>query len=552
MKNNTIPIKRAARFHFKEAGKELSRASYNIFFPIAFAAVMSIFAGTAAASSTMTVSQSAVDFGVVAIGTPEVKTVTFTNTGATSINITGITASGTGFSASGFTTPWTLSARAKVTLMIHLAPSVPGTMKGSIKITSTAANPTMTIAASGLGVRQLSASKGTVSFGSIAIGSLAAQSVTLMNYGSKSVYISKITVGGAGFSQSGLAAPLTLAAGRGFTFTTRFAPTAAGAVAGSIVVTSTAFNSTMKMVLTGTGTVTSSAGTLSVTPALVTFGSVPTGLSNTQPMRLSNPGSGSVTISKATLVGSGFKVSGLTVPLTIAAKGSASFNLAFAPSAAGSVTGSLTVASNATDPSLAIRLSGTGIGASALLAATPTTLAFGTVTVNTSRSLSVTLKNTGNSDVKVSSVAVAGTGFSESGVSSGLTLQPEQSATVKLAFAPKAAGSVSGTVTVSSNATNSPARITLSGTGAAASSGHSVALSWDASSSSGVVGYHVYRGTVSGGPYSIITSSEISATDYTDSTVLGGHVYYYVIRAVNSSGDESTNSSQVSATIPAQ
>jgi fibronectin type 3 domain-containing protein len=66
-----------------------------------------------------------------------------------------------------------------------------------------------------------------------------------------------------------------------------------------------------------------------------------------------------------------------------------------------------------------------------------------------------------------------------------------------------------------------------------------------------VAGYNVYRGTVSGGPYSQINSSLQSGTSYTDDTVAAGETFYYVTTAVDSSGLESDYSNQAEAVIPA-
>jgi fibronectin type 3 domain-containing protein len=77
---------------------------------------------------------------------------------------------------------------------------------------------------------------------------------------------------------------------------------------------------------------------------------------------------------------------------------------------------------------------------------------------------------------------------------------------------------------------------------------HTVDLSWTAAS--GAVDYNIYRGTVSGGPYSMINSSPDSATTYTDSTVTSGLTYYYVVTAVNSDAQESGYSNQAQAVIP--
>jgi fibronectin type 3 domain-containing protein len=129
-----------------------------------------------------------------------------------------------------------------------------------------------------------------------------------------------------------------------------------------------------------------------------------------------------------------------------------------------------------------------------------------------------------------------------------VTLIPSQNLVLTIQFSPTAAGSVSGSISIVSNASGSPASVSLSGTGVAPVQ-HTVALSWTASTST-VAGYNVYRGTVSGGPYSKINSSLVATLSYTDSTVQSGTTYYYVTTAVDSSGDESTYSNEVSAPIP--
>jgi len=78
---------------------------------------------------------------------------------------------------------------------------------------------------------------------------------------------------------------------------------------------------------------------------------------------------------------------------------------------------------------------------------------------------------------------------------------------------------------------------------------HSAALSWTASTST-VSGYNVYRGTVNGGPYTLINLSLVTGLSYTDTTVVSGVTYYYVTTAVDSTGAQSVDSNQVTAVIP--
>jgi fibronectin type 3 domain-containing protein len=70
-----------------------------------------------------------------------------------------------------------------------------------------------------------------------------------------------------------------------------------------------------------------------------------------------------------------------------------------------------------------------------------------------------------------------------------------------------------------------------------------VSLSWTASS--GATSYHVKRSTASGGPYTQVGAP--TTTSFTDTGLANGTIYYYVVSALNASG-ESANSSQASAT----
>src|SRR6266436_5721004 len=84
---------------------------------------------------------------------------------------------------------------------------------------------------------------------------------------------------------------------------------------------------------------------------------------------------------------------------------------------------------------------------------------------------------------------------------------------------------------------------------ATAQVGHTVALTWNASTST-VSGYNVYRSTVGGTQYAKVNSSLVGGLAFTDTTVLGGTIYYYVMTAVDASGNESAFSNEAQAIIP--
>jgi hypothetical protein len=77
------------------------------------------------------------------------------------------------------------------------------------------------------------------------------------------------------------------------------------------------------------------------------------------------------------------------------------------------------------------------------------------------------------------------------------------------------------------------------------------AVTWTASTSTGVTGYRVYRSTVNGGPYTLLTTTPVTGTRYVDGTLQLGTTYYYVITAVNSANAESPYSTPTTLVVPA-
>lgn len=129
-------------------------------------------------------------------------------------------------------------------------------------------------------------------------------------------------------------------------------------------------------------------------------------------------------------------------------------------------------------------------------------------------------------------------------------LTPGQQQTLTVAFAPAQTGSVSGTLTISSNAPGSPLRVPLSGLASTtAAAQHAVTLNWNASVSPSIIGYYVYRATPTGQFFKLNSTAEASTT-YEDTSVASGLTYYYVVTAVSSAQVESTSSNQVSVTVP--
>lgn len=181
------------------------------------------------------------------------------------------------------------------------------------------------------------------------------------------------------------------------------------------------------------------------------------------------------------------------------------------------------------------------------ISATPSSLSFGSVTLNTTSSLSVTLTNIGNSSV-TGTASVTGAAFSMSPAQG--TLSPGQSSTLVVQFDPSSAGAATGGLTVQSNLGTTLLVVPLTGAGGSTTQ-HSVTLSWAAPSSSPepIAGYISYRST-SGGGYTALNSTASPQTTYVDTAVQPGVTYSYYVESVGSNGLISAPSSTIEATVP--
>ena len=201
----------------------------------------------------------------------------------------------------------------------------------------------------------LHASSSSLSFSSVQDGSSKQIPLTLTNTGRSSVTIYSAKVSGTGFSVSGINnGSLNLAAGHSYTFQVLFAPKNTGSSSGSIAVSSSAPQ--VNITLSGTGI---GAGALKVTPGIMYFGSLAVGTSKSLTGTLSATGS-SVVISSAGTNSAEYTMSGIQLPLTVAAGKTANFTLTFKPQSSGAASGTASFTSNASNSSITETLSGTG------------------------------------------------------------------------------------------------------------------------------------------------------------------------------------------------
>jgi hypothetical protein len=349
----------------------------------------------------------------------------------------------------------------------------------------------------------LTASPASLSFGSQAVGSVTdPQPVTVTNTGTATASLSSISAS-APFTQTN-ACGSSLAAGASCTVSVKFTPTTGGAVSGSLTVASNASNPSLTVALSGTGT-TSTTNLALNKPATAssTFQSYVASNAtdgNTSSYWESSDGAAypqTITVN----LGSVQSIGSLTLDLppstswstrteTLSVLGSAngssfsqivgSAGYTFNPSTGNTATISLPSGTSAQYVQLsftantgwdAAQLSelevfpGSGGGGPAsALTALPSSLSFGNQTAGTtSGAQTVTVSNPNATAVSVSQLAVSGP-FTQTNTC-GASIAGGGSCTVSVAFAPTAAGSASGSLTVASNAPGSPLTVGLSGTG---------------------------------------------------------------------------------------
>jgi Tol biopolymer transport system component/fibronectin type 3 domain-containing protein/flagellar hook assembly protein FlgD len=78
--------------------------------------------------------------------------------------------------------------------------------------------------------------------------------------------------------------------------------------------------------------------------------------------------------------------------------------------------------------------------------------------------------------------------------------------------------------------------------------GGTIQVCWEAVS--GASGYYLYRSTISGGPYTLVTPERLTGTCYLDTGLTDGETYFYTVHAVDALGNESTDSLEANA-VPA-
>ena len=423
------------------------------------------------------------DFGQLASGQTTSRTLTLTNSGNAALTIRRLTSGWPFFSTT--TCGMTLQPSESCTVSLTYSPinqvtqgssSSPfNTDAGTLVIESDAASSldfidltgTVTplfvaVPSNAAPLVSYTVSQNSLTFAATSGGNASApQTVTLANTGTATIHVTRLST----TPDFTIASPCaTVVPGSSCPITVSFTPQASSSqtistVISALEISSDSSSSLDFISLLGTAT----PSTLVLSPVALDFGAVLVGTSATLPIKVTNSSTNPAIFGGISTTGD------YTVASNCPAQGSqlspgasCTLQVTFAPTQAGTRSGTVSIASSLTTLPLVVNL--TGSGAQSHLQITPASLSFGNVSLGFTSKLTLSLANTGTAPV--SRIALSATGdYAVTTPCSTTTLAPGASCAISVTFTPTATGIRTGTLAIASSDPNSPLAVPLTGTG---------------------------------------------------------------------------------------
>ena len=319
-------------------------------------------------------------------------------------------------------------------------------------------------------------SPAALSFGSLTTGQTSgAQTLTISSVGGQALSLNSITITGSNasdFSTTGntCTAPGVLQPGASCSLMISFSPSAAGARSASLTITDNAAPPTLSVPLSGTGVAPGPAVTL--IPGSLNFGTITQGTSAPLNVSVTNAGTATLNISSVTLGGANpgdFSSSSASCMSPIAVNSSCTIAVTFTPQASGLRSATLLISDDAPGSPQTVSLDGTGAasGTTPAITFSPAAISFSSTTQGASSAAqTLTVSNSGNATLHVSSLSLAGPNASEFTFANNCTapVAPASSCNISLIFSPLGVGQRAANLMVSDDAPSSPQTISLSAT----------------------------------------------------------------------------------------
>ena len=376
----------------------------------------------------------------------------------------------------------TLAAGASCRVNLSFRPTTTGAKSSALTIAHNAAGATSSVPLTGSAslppTPSITVSPPAITFPATTAGSASAvYSVTAANTGTAALVFSAISTTGTNANDFRIEPTSTcsvttgVAPGASCRVDLTFRPTVLGAETASLVFAHNAAGGSNSVALNGTATA-AAAPTIALSANSLSFGPQEVGTQSAlRTVTVTNVGTGVLNISTLTPGGShvaDFSRSGsCQAGMSLAASGgNCTLVFSFAPTAVGTRTSNLTIASNNSGGNVTLSLAGNATTNIPVATITPAALTFSTQQVGTSSTAqTVTVGNNGGGRLVISSVAISGLHFTQSGNCMGASLAAGQVCMLSVVFAPSASGSVASTLMVAHGAAGSPLSVALAGVG---------------------------------------------------------------------------------------
>jgi Abnormal spindle-like microcephaly-assoc'd, ASPM-SPD-2-Hydin len=375
----------------------------------------------------------------------------------------------------------TIAPAGSCTIDVTFTPTTADNQAAQLIITDNAPGSPHTIPLTGIGsepaASQVLLSKTVLTFDSQTVNtSSVSQSVTLSNPGTTALIITQVSLSGtnaADFSETNTCGS-SLAAAKSCTLSVTFKPSGVGPRTALLLVADNANGSPQTVTVNGIGAAnTNPVG--NVSPATLTFPSQTVKTTSAAlPVILTDTGSAALALTSITISGAEAAEFAQTNTCgnSVAAGATCTVNVTFTPAATGSRSAQLQINDNAAASPQIVAIIGTAIAISTpVVTLAPVSLDFGNQSAGVaSPTLAVTLDNTGNSALSISSIAISGANAADFAETSNCTgsVAAGASCSISVVFTPAATGSRSGQIVITDNASGSPHQIALSGSGTSA------------------------------------------------------------------------------------
>ena len=436
--------------------------------------------GTGSAPA-LSLSATSLKFITLAGTTSAAKMVTLTNRGVGPLTLSSIVASGNYTETDNCVSSSPLATGASCHMSVTFSPTVTGSVPGSITINDNGVNgPPHRIQLSGTSQVTIAVSPASLVFPLTNVGSTSsAQIVTVTNNASTAQNIAWMAGGDFAAVPGGLTpCGNTLNAVSACTLSVTFSPTTngnAGVIKGGLAVSDTAAGvpyNPQSVSLSGNAT-GGTTNALTFSPAALNFGNVAIGFSKSAAVQMANASSSAVTVSALTSSGEYSVAPSGAIPcasgIVLPPKGKCGFTVSVAPTSGGSLLGSITAVDNANSGATVQTLNLSAMG-SWPITLSPATLNFPATMVGTTGSpLPVTVTNNSSVAVTMNNFAASGdyavVPLGSSPCGAGTVLSPAGKCTLGVTFSPTVTGTITGALTVSHDAPNSPQEVGLTGSG---------------------------------------------------------------------------------------